>query len=261
MSDAAPDVPGAAAAQAPEGPLDRLGLDDAPERGSADMEAEPEVTAPGSPSPEADPAGPAGVPLPGAYVPPSTLLNLPPAAPAVQMPLAASPAVGAPPRVASPGWTPPSPVVPTVPPAPPGEAGRASLFADLPFDAPDSVTEWLVAIGSAAAAGSFLLPWISGTTSYLTSWGLGAPSRFPILALLVVTAILGILPNRVALWIRAGVLGLIGGSIFLGNIWPIVAGDFGDAAFGAVVGAAAAIVLIVGGILGVAPRKPGADAG
>jgi hypothetical protein len=152
-------------------------------------------------------------------------------------------------------------VAPTAPPASGGEAGRASLFADLPFDAPDSVTEWLVAIGSAAAAASFLLPWISGTTSYLTSWGLGAPSRLPILALLVVTAILGILPNRVALWVRAGVLGLIGGSIFLGNIWPIVAGDFGDAAFGAVVGAAAAIVLIVGGILAVAPRKPEADAG
>jgi hypothetical protein len=95
----------------------------------------------------------------------------------------------------------------------------------------------------------------------VTSWGLGTASRLPILALLIATAVLGILPNQVSLWVRAGVLGLLGGSLFLGNIWPIVAGDFGDAAFGAVVGAAAAIILIIGGIFAVAPRRPGADSG
>ena len=168
------------------------------------------------------------------------------------MPLAASPAVGAPSPAPTAGWASPAPAAAQRPPLTPG---RASLFADLPFDAPDSLTEWLVAIGSSVSAVSFLLPWISGTTTYVTSWGLGSASRLPILVLLVITAVLGILPNRVAPWVRSGVLGLISGSLFLGNVWPIVAGDYGPAAFGAIVAAAAAIVLIAGGILAVAPRR------
>ena len=199
---------------------------------------------------------PAGI-VPGAYLPPSSVHRpepspaVPPAA--AQMPLAASPAVGAPPPGSTSGWAPPRDV-PT--PRAPVKAGRASLFADLPFDAPDSVTEWLVAVGSTVSAVSFLLPWISGTVSYVTSWGLSSISRLPILVLLLMTAVLGILPNRVATWVRSGVLGLVAGSLLLGNIWPIVAGDFGDAAFGAIVAAAAAVVLMVGGILAVAPRRP-----
>jgi hypothetical protein len=202
------------------------------------------------------PAAPGVTPsVPGAYLPPSSIHRPEPVAaplPAPQMPLAASPAVGAPPPGVSQGWAPahenPSPPAPL-------EPGRASLFADLPFDAPDTVTEWLVTVGSTIAALSFLLPWISGTVSYVTSWGLGSISRLPILALLVITAVLAILPNRVAAWVRSGVLGLIAGSLLLGNIWPIVAGDYGDAAFGAVIAAAAAAVLMVGGVLGVAPRR------
>ena len=203
-----------------------------------------------------EPAGPiAGGAVPGAYMPPTTVHRpvLPPEPPPT-MPLAASPSVGVPPPAPTAGWSPPTPAL--VPhPKPPVQAGRASLFADLPFDAPDSVTEWLVAVGSGLATLSFLLPWISGTTSYDTSWGLASISRLPILALLLITAVLAILPNRVALWVRAGILGLIAGSLFVGNLWPIVAGDFGDAAFGAVIGTAAGIVLIAGGILAVAPRK------
>ena len=197
-----------------------------------------------------------GALVPGAYLPPSSVHRPEPSpaapAPAAQMPLAASPAVGSPPPGAVSGWVPPHDA-----PAPvePIAAGRASLFADLPFDAPDSATEWLVAVGSTVAAVSFLLPWISGTVSYVTSWGLSSISRLPILVILVMTAVLGILPNRVATWLRSGVLGLTAGSLLLGNIWPIVAGDFGAAAFGAIVAAAAAIVLMVGGILGVAPRR------
>ncbi len=203
---------------------------------------------------------PGGVPsgfLPGAYLPPTTV-HRPPVSPvpAPQMPLAASPKFGAPSPPPTPGWTPPSLVV--IAPAPVA-AGRASLFADLPFDAPDSMTEWLVAVGSVVAATSFLLPWVPGTISYATSWGLASTSRLPILLLLVITAILGILPNRVTPWVRSGVLGLVAGSLFLGNIWPIVVGDFGGAAFGVIVGAAAAVVLITGGILGVAPPRNGPE--
>jgi hypothetical protein len=198
--------------------------------------------------------GPGG-PVPGAYLPPSTVHRAePPAEAAPRMPLAASPSVGVAPPAPTSGWTPPSPPAPP-PSAAPLQAGRASLFADLPFDAPDSVTEWLVAIGSGVASLSYLLPWISGTTSYDTSWGFASLSRLPILGLLVITAVFAILPNRVALWVRAGALGLTAGALFVGNIWPIVAGDYGDAAFGAVIGIAGGFVLIVGGVLAVAPRK------
>jgi hypothetical protein len=196
--------------------------------------------------------------VPGAYMPPSSVHRPEQAAvPPPQMPLAASPAVGSPSPPPTAGWSPPASaaIQPQLTP------GRASLFADLPFDAPDSLTEWLVAIGSSVSAVSFLLPWISGTTTYVTSWGLGSPSRFPILALLIITAVLGILPNRVAAWVRSGLLGLISGSLFLGNVWPIIAGDYGPAAFGAIVAGAAAIVLIAGGILAVAPRREASQPG
>ncbi len=199
------------------------------------------------------PGGLPSVLVPGAYLPPSTVHRPPPAPePEPQMPLADSPQVGAPSPAPDGEWSPPSPAIS---PPTPAEAGRASFFADLPFDAPDSLTEWLVALGSVVAAMSFLLPWIPGTISYVTSWGLGTPSRLPILLLLVVTAVLGILPNRVAPWVRSGILALVAGSLLLGNIWPIVVGDYGGAAFGVIVAAAAAVVLIAGGILGLAPHR------
>lgn len=195
--------------------------------------------------------------VPGAYLPPSTVHRpVPGASPPPQMPLATSPAVGEPPVPPIEAWQPRTASAPNVPlPASPPPPGRASLFADLPFDAPDSLTEWLVALGSVVAALSFLLPWIPGVQSYVSSWGLASISHLPILGLLIVTAVLAILPNQVAPWLRSGVLGLIGGSIFLGLLWPIVAGDFGPAAFGAIVGAVAAIILMAGGVLAASPKK------
>ena len=131
--------------------------------------------------------------------------------------------------------------------------GEAPLFADLPFDAPNSLSGWLVMVGSAVAAVSFLLPWAPGIVNYTSSWGLSNLANLPILAILIATVILVILPNRVPLWIRNAVLPLIGGSLFLGLLWPYVLGDFG-AVFGSIAGAAGAVVLIVGGSLAVAPR-------
>ena len=137
--------------------------------------------------------------------------------------------------------------------------GEAPLFADLPFDAPNSLSEWLVMVGSTVAAFSFLLPWAPGIVDYTSSWGLSSLANLPILAILVATVILAILPNGVPPWIRAAVLPLIGGSLFLGLLWPYIFGDFG-AVFGSIVGAAAAVVLIVGGTVAVAPRAGKAPA-
>jgi len=176
----------------------------------------------------------------------------------------ADPAIGTPDAPASePSWAPPARVPGSAAPPPgpdrPGpQPGKAPLFADLPLDVPDSLAEWLVAIGSVVSVLSFLLPWVHGTVTYVDSWGLSSISRLPILIVLVTTAFLAIVPNRVANWVRLGLLGLIGGSVLFGLLWPYVAGDF-SAEFGAVVGASAALVLIVGGIVGVAPRKVAGD--
>jgi len=194
-------------------------------------------------------------PLGGSYLPPSTVHRPPPSDPMpAQMPLADSPAVGmAPPSAegASPGGPEANPVDRPVAPVVPG---RAPLFADLPFDAPDTLAGWLVSIGGGAAALSFVMPWAPRVVNYADSWGLAAISHLPVLGLLVATVVLGVLPNRVATWVRSGVLGLVGGSLFLGILWPYVAGDFG-AEWGSIVGAAASLVLIIGGTLGVAPRR------
>jgi hypothetical protein len=189
--------------------------------------------------------------VPSGHLPPSTIHRpAPDAAPAPQMPLSGSPLMPPAAAAAAPSTG--------TPPAARAEPGRASLLADLPFDAPESLTEWLVALGSGVGAVTFLLPWAPGVMNYMSSWGLGSVSHLPILGLLVITAVLAILPNRVPTWIRSGVLGLIGGSMFLGVLWPYVAGDFG-AEFGSIAAAAAAVVLIVGGVLAVAPRKGQAD--
>ena len=98
-----------------------------------------------------------------------------------------------------------------------------------------------------------------GIVDYTSSWGLSSLANLPILAILIAIVILAILPNGVPLWIRNAVLPLIGGSLFLGLLWPYVIGDFG-AVFGSIVGAAGAVVLIVGGSVAVAPRAGKAPA-
>ena len=214
--------------------------------------------------------------VPGAYLPPSTV-HRPVPSPATSYapvqatthapvqatsyappaPTARTGAGSGAPAPSTGSWMPPttaaSPVAATLPPVAP-VPGRASLFADLPFDTPDSLAEWLVAAGSIASAVSFLLPWAPNIVTYTSSWGLSSASRVPVLAILMVAAVLAVLPNRVATWVRLGVLGLIGGSLYLGILWPYVFGDFG-AEFGSVIGAAGAIVLLVGGIVGVAPHR------
>ncbi|MEO5918317.1 MAG: hypothetical protein ABIQ17_02020 [Candidatus Limnocylindrales bacterium] len=138
--------------------------------------------------------------------------------------------------------------------APVPTPGRAPLLADLPGEAPKTLAGWLVLAGSWVGAMSFLLPWAPGIADYTSSWGFASLANLPILALLIVTTVVAILPNRIPTWIRSGVLGLVGGSLLLGILWPYVVGDFGSA-FGSLVGAVAALVLIVGGVLAVAPSS------
>ncbi len=209
----------------------------------------------------------AGGIVPGAYLPPSTVHR---PAPTPSLPVVREPIAAPPPQAgawhadmpeASPVEA--APLVAAPPPAPPAPRsqltpGRASLFADLPFGQPGTIATWLVAGGSVVGSLAFLLPWAPRVVDYLSSWGLSSASRLPILLILVVTAVLAILPNRIASWVRNGVLGLLGGGLYLGLLWPFVLGDFGSE-WGSVIAAAAALMLIVGGVLGVAPHQDVTD--
>ena len=199
--------------------------------------------------------------VPGAYLAPSTV-HRPPPPPAVVRPALFEPPAGA----SSPA---PDPAVPATsvadataaPPAMPAtQPGRVSFFADLPFDAPDSVTEWLMTIGSLGAVVSFLLPWIPDAVDYTSSWGLAGSGHLWALGLVILTAVLAVLPNPFPVWIRSGVLGLGAGSFLLGLLWFYIM-SVGGAAFGAVIGAFAALLLIVAGVLVLAPRRPVPPAG
>ena len=196
--------------------------------------------------------------LPGSYLSPSFVHQMP--APEVQpppvMPLSGTAAPSAPESATATtaDVSTPSGVTPLGPEIPALRPGQAALFSDLPFDAPGSLAGWLVAVGSGVGALSFLLPWAPRIINYTNSWGLSSLANLPVLALLIATTVLAILPNRVPPWFRSGVLSLIGGSLFLGLLWPYILGDFG-AEFGSILGAAAALVLVVGGTLAVAPNS------
>jgi hypothetical protein len=221
----------------------------------------------------------------GAYLPPSTVhghasarpgggyASPPPAAPG-------GPAAWAPPShsAAPGGWIPPTPravgpaaagspptTAPGAPATPAASArdarppvpGRASILADLPFDAPDELEGWLVALGGGIGILGFFLPWTAafgeGLEGYLSSWGLGAGARLPVFFLLVVVTALAILPNRVAPWVRTGVCGMVAGGITFGLVWLYLGSDASQ--LGALLAAVGSILLMAGGIIAVAPGR------
>ena len=154
------------------------------------------------------------------------------------------------------------------PPAARGEGlvpGRAPLFADLPFDAPDSLAGWLVAAGGAVAAVAFFLPWsplvlgAGGFGSYFDEWGFATAAYWPVFLLVAITAALSILENRVASWLRHGFLGLVTGGLLLGIVWPYLVGGFGSR-IGVLAEAVACALLIVGGLVAVAPPRSDREA-
>ena len=213
--------------------------------------------------------------VPGAYLPPSSVHR--PAPPAVDGPPAATdgwPAPGISTRPATPppaqgaSWVPPTPASygatpgaaappPAAPASKPLVPGRSSILADLPFDAPDELEGWLVALGSAIAILGFFLPWTAslgtGFEGYFGSWGLGIVSHLPVFIFLVLVTGLAILPNRVATWVRTGVCGMVGGGILFGITWLYLGSDASQ--LGALLAAVGAVLLIVGGIIAVAPGR------
>lgn len=169
------------------------------------------------------------------------------------------------PSIAGPSWPSPTtqPTVVATPPSPVAERpkpGDAPLFADLPFDTPDTLAAWLVAIGGGIATIGFFLPWApqvlgsAGFGSYFDAWGFGTIAHLPVFLAALGTTLLSILSNRVAGWLRHGVLGLAVGGFVLGISWPYLVGGFGGQ-IGAFAEGVGAILLLIGGVLGAAPSR------
>jgi hypothetical protein len=203
----------------------------------------------------------------GAYVPPST------AAPAGSPYLAPSSvfntAANATTREAGPSINhqgSSSPVPSTGPAASarekPLKPGSASLFADLPFDAPNTLIGWLVALGSGAATLGFFLPWsgvVIGAAStgggFTETWGIANPTHVLVLLVSFVGFLLSVLPNRVPVWLRSSLLGLVLGGVLIGLAWPyLFAAGFGYKV-GVIVELFGALVLIVAGVLSILPSR------
>jgi hypothetical protein len=142
-----------------------------------------------------------------------------------------------------------------------GAATAQSSWAGELLDAA-RVTEfvgWLAVAGSAMAAVGFLLPWgvsVIGASGigYFDRWGLAGP--FHPLVLLSLLAVLGLslVPNRVPVWLRVGVLGLGLGALLLGLAWPYLVGLSGTGP-GAMVVTVGALILTPAGIVALATDR------
>lgn len=187
------------------------------------------------------PAEAAASPIPGAWLPPSSVHR-----PGQPFPAATS----APP--AAPPMTRPEPGAAARP-------GEAPLLADLPFDAPSDLPGWLVLVGGGLASVAFVLPWAPLVFDfYWDSWGLGSVERILVFLVAAVTTALAILPNRVGSWLRFGVLGLVVGGLGLGLTLPYLFGDF-DVPLGVIVEAVGAVLLVAGGVVAARPSRAGAS--
>jgi hypothetical protein len=235
-----------------------------------EAESEPEPT----PEPEAEPEPEAGSAAhdSGGWSPPVSLV--PPAAT-----LAAATA-GAPAVPLAGAWLPPSATFAAAGDAPrqspahsrdgggrPAIPGRVGFLADLPLDAADDLGGWLVAAGAAAAVIGFVLPWgengmVGGgpDPGFFSRWGLAnAANLLPLVAALAVLwAQLGPAAGRGSAPTAA--LGLLLGGVFGGFVFVYATTVFGLGLGGSLV-AAAAVLLVVGGLLALRARHaPGARA-
>jgi hypothetical protein len=142
----------------------------------------------------------------------------------------------------------------------PLQPGKAPVFADLPFDAPNTLAGWLVTGGGALATISFLLPWVPVIDSYFTSWGLGSIANLPAFLVVLGTTAMAILPSRLADWLRFGILGLAVGAFLLGLTWSRLVGATGGQ-LGVVLEGAGALLLLIGGILAIVRDRGVSDGG
>jgi hypothetical protein len=118
---------------------------------------------------------------------------------------------------------------------------------------------WFIIVGATLGLLGFLLPWSrvvigSGVYGdYFASWGLAGPRHvFVVLGLMAMLA-LAVLQTRVPAWVSSGVLGLVGGALLIGMVWPYLIGPLG-ADVGVLVTALGGVALIAGGSIAVWSR-------
>jgi hypothetical protein len=195
-----------------------------------------------------------GTPRPGAYLPPNISAGAAPAAttatpttggPLPAGALAAGAAGGAAAAVAAKSSPRFDPV-----------ATLNTAFAGIDRPRVAEIAGWFVVAGSSMALLGFLLPWSvvvigsRGTGGYLDDWGLASPTHlFAVLGLAGVLA-LGVLRNKVPVWLRTGVLGLLTGGLLVGLTWPYAIGPLG-ADIGAMATFIGGLVLLGGGFVAI----------
>ena len=226
-------------------------------------EHEPDPVAAAAPTPEpADaPSWPPAPPVPGAYVAPAIV---PTAAATVNGRPATATSIAA--AAVADGTLASIPAEPrpdrwySVPSAADGAGtpGKAGLFSDLPFQTPKDLPGWLVAVASLIGAIAFVLPFSGGYVigggvdpTYFGKWGLANPANLVVMLLSIALLFVTLIPSRIPVSIRAVVLPILLGGLFLGIVWGYLTGPFG-LGLGADALAIGGIVLIIGGGLAAA---------
>jgi hypothetical protein len=191
----------------------------------------------------------AGAAIAGAYLPPSAVFAVAP-----DTARGRAPSTQPIPRKPTPSQAPARPAEAVA------EPGRAPLLADIPIDAPDDVPTWLVAVGSAVTAVSFVLPWgengmIGGGVDggFFSSWGLANAANVAPLVAALIALWLQLAPGVRRTPVRTALVGLLLGGPLAGVAFVYAASPFGLGTGGVGVVAGAAL-LLAGGALALRPR-------
>jgi hypothetical protein len=133
------------------------------------------------------------------------------------------------------------------------------------FRAPVDLAGWAVAAGGLLAAISFALPWarngVAGgglDRSYFGQWGLANPAYLLLVVFALIALFLAIVPNRLPSPLVDVSIPFVLGGFLCGLGWSYATGPFGtglgvDTMFGG------AVLLVVGGALGLRPKRTGAQ--
>jgi hypothetical protein len=140
--------------------------------------------------------------------------------------------------------------------------GKAGVFSDLPFRAPQGAAGWAVAIGALFGAVAFVLPWaavgVIGTQfdpTFTGRWGLANPANLVPMFVAVALLLITLIPSRIPTSIRGVVLPIVIGGWFLGIAWTYATGPFGSG-WGVDAIAIGGIVLVIGGAMGQRRSEP-----
>jgi hypothetical protein len=193
---------------------------------------------PGAPQPAPEPA-----PLPraGAYLPPSAVLTT----------------VGDPAAAASGSHSgPPAPLPATSSSVSNADHGApAAAWSRRMPDIDRAFPPQAILVGAALATLGFLLPWapiVIGSAhigSYLDQWGLAAPGNAVLLLVFLALGAAASQIDRLPGWARPGLPAVILSGILVGLVWPYIFTGALQPSIGIYLTLAAAIVLLVGGLL------------